>query len=514
MTKKILILAAMMVMTLAVDAKDVSQEMAASKAVQLLKDRIDGFCGEVASVRAVTYKGQKVYYVVQFSPQGWALISADDTSAPLIGYSDEGVYQTDNQPDNVRVQMESYGVQIINNACHLNKQHTGWQTLDRQTQRVSSSRASTKIDPLITVNWNQTGSYSKYCPTNNNGRAVVGCVAVAMAQAMSVVQYPKRPIGSYGYQDDDFGWISIDYEKEPAYNWDDILSGANNKDDVARLLWHCGVAVKMDYGVNGSGTQTSYIPNALKTYFSYPNSVKYFNRSSLSDTEWDNLILTELQEGRAVAYCGHDPKKNYGHCFNLDGYDGAWYHVNWGWGGANNGYFGLNGLRDVTMDMDYTDGQGVVVGIRPPSEYPSDILLSNLSVEATAPIGTVVATVTVESEASNPTYTFTVRGTRNPITHKYSSVPFTIEDMKLITTEEMPNVDSRIVEIIVKNNENGHELSRTFTINIVGSTDIDCVEVDNESSTYYSIGGQQQAIPHMGLNIVQKGKQVKKIIIK
>ena len=516
MTKKLLLFTAMTAMAMTIAAREVSQEMAASKAEQLMKNRIDGFSGKIASVQPVTYNGKKVYYVVQFIPQGWALISADDTSAPLIGYSDEGTYQIANQPDNVRTQMDIYGAQIINNARHLKEQHAGWQTTDGFSQKTVLTRASSnKINPLITVNWNQTGSYSKYCPTNNSGkRAVVGCVAVAMAQAMSVAQHPARPVGSYGYQDDDFGWIFIDYDKEPDYNWSNILNGANNNDDVARLLYHCGVAVKMNYGVDGSGTQTSYIPNALKTYFGYPSSVSYHNRSSMSDAEWNDLILTELQEGRVVAYSGHDPKKNYGHCFNLDGYDGAWYHVNWGWGGANNGYFGLNGLRDLTMDMDYTDGQGVVVGIRPPSEYPNDILLSNLSVESTAPIGTTVATVTVVSEAVNPTYTFTLRGAKNPITNKYSSVPFTIEDMKLITTEEMPDVDSRIVEIIVKNNENEHELSRTFTISIIGPTDIQQVDVNDKGNTYYSLKGQQQDVPHKGVNIVQNGKYTKKTIIK
>jgi hypothetical protein len=114
----------------------------------------------------------------------------------------------------------------------------------------------------------------------------------------------------------------INYDKEPAYNWNNILSGANDRDDVARLLWHCGVAVKMNYGTDGSGTQTSYIPAALQRNFSYPNSVKFYSRKDFSNSDWNDLILNELKAGRAVAYSGYDPKKSYGHCFNLDGYNG------------------------------------------------------------------------------------------------------------------------------------------------------------------------------------------------
>lgn len=492
--------------------------MAASKAVELIQSRIDDFDGQVASVKAVTYEGLKAYYVVQFAPEGWALISADDTSAPLIGYSEKGVYKKEDQPYNMRVQMDIYSDQIIKNAKEQTQQHTGWQSLDGMSHRTTR-RAEDKIAPLINVTWNQTKSYQKYCPEDGGVKAVVGCVAVGMAQAMSVAQWPKRPVGEYGYNHQTYGYIYVNYDNEPDYNWSNILSGANGNDDVARLLYHCGVAVKMDYGASGSGTQTSYIPAALQRNFQYPASVKYYNRSSFSDTDWKQLILTELQEGRAVAYSGQDPKKNYGHCFNLDGYDGTWFHVNWGWGGSNDGYFGLDGLRDNTMDMDYTDGQGVVVGIRPPSEHPSNITLSNTRVSVDAPIGTVIADVNVESEATNPTYSYTIRGEYSPRTHKYRAVPFNIVNDQLITTEAIdPEAGNRTIEITAKNEQNGYDVTRSFTITVV-TTGIQNVSWDKQEAEYYSIDGRCQQNLHKGLNIVrQKGTDgsvlVKKIIIK
>lgn len=510
--KKLLLLIALISLSVHVGAKEVSPQMAASKAEQLMKVRIDDFNGKVSSVKPVTYNGQTAYYVVQFAPQGWALISADDTSMPLFGYSPEGVYQMEGQPDNVKAQMNIYGEQIIDNARHFGKKHAGWQTADGMQQVTNAqraNRATEKIEPLIKVNWNQSGSYRKFCPTGT----YVGCVAVGMAQAMTVAQHPVRPTGEHGYQHNDYGWLYINYDAEDAYDWATILSTPSSE-NVARLLYQCGVSVNMNYGTDGSGAQSTVIAPALKTYFGYPQSVKYYKRSSYSG-DWQELVLQELREGRAVIYCGNDPKAGYGHCFNLDGYDGSFFHVNWGWGGSNNAYFPLDGLKDVTMGYTYTDGQDIIVGIRPPSEYPSDIILSNLSVDKDAPIGTVVAEVIVESEATNPTYTFTLRGARNPITKKYASVPFKIEDLKLITTEEMPNSASRVVEIIVKNNENGHELSRTFTITINSSSAI------NEASTavngqagYYSLDGQQQSAPRKGLNIIRDGKQTKKAIIK
>lgn len=515
---KIFVLISALAFTVDLNAKEVSAQQASNKASQLMKAHIENFDAAVLSVKAMNYNGRKAYYVVQFAPQGWALVSADDTSAPLIGYSEKGVYQTEDQPYNMRAQMDIYSDQIINNAKSKTQQHAGWQTVDGMSHRAAR-RAEDKIAPLINVTWNQTKSYQKYCPEDGGVKAVVGCVAVGMAQAMSVAQWPKRPVGEYGYNHQTYGYIYVNYDNEPDYNWSNILSGANGNDDVARLLYHCGVAVKMDYGASGSGTQTSYIPAALQRNFQYPASVKYYNRTSFSDTDWKQLILTELQEGRAVAYSGHDPKKNYGHCFNLDGYDGTWFHVNWGWGGSNDGYFGLDGLRDNTMDMDYTDGQGVVVGIRPPSEHPSNITLSNTTVSVDAPVGTVIADVNVESEATNPTYTYTLRGEYSPRTHKYRSVPFTIENDKLITTEAIdPEAGDRTIEITAKNNQNGYDVTRSFTITVV-TTGIQNVSWDHNQAEYYTIDGRCQKNLNKGLNIVRQkcadgSVQVKKIIIK
>jgi len=504
--KLVLALSFFLSLAMEIQAAEVSQERASAVAQQLVAERVEGFNTEITSVKAMTYEGQKAYYIVQFTQGGWALISADDNSAPLIGYSDTGVYQTENQPENMKGMMEVYSQQVIRNARLRNvRSHQGWET---QSQHRAASRASAKISPLITVNWNQTGSYQKYCPKDANGQAVVGCVAVGMAQAMSVAKYPARPVGSYGYDSATYGYLSIDYDKEPDYNWSAILSGANGKDDVARLLYHCGVSVNMDYGVDGSGTQTAYIVSALKRNFQYPQSVTYYKRDGYSG-DWKELILTELREGRAVAYSGHDPVKNYGHCFNLDGYDGSFFHVNWGWGGSNNAYFGLDALRDLTMDMNYTEGQGVVVGFRAPSIYPSNIILSNNTVQVSQPAGTTVGTVAVESEATNPTYTFTIKGEYSPVFHTYLPAPFQIVDGILVTTESLSmedHPDGIGIDITATNNENGGSVTRHFTIYLTNSSGIDNLANDQDVilEQTFNLLGQHAGANTKGIKVVRR----------
>ena len=504
MKKFFLLFAAMLPLTSLFGA-EISQETAVEKARLLMKQRISGFNREVQSVRTVDYNGQKAYHVVEFARGGWALISADDMSAPLIGYSQEGTFQENSQAENFRGMMEIFCRQVVRNARLQGERHPGWESEAYETMPEGTRASSDKIDPLISVKWNQTGSFRKYCPSDANGQAVVGCVAVGMAQAMSVAQWPPRPVGEFSYNHSTYGYIYINYDNEPTYNWNAILSGANNRDDVARLLYHCGVSVRMNYGVSGSGTQTSYIPGALQRNFQYPASVKYYTRENYPG-DWEELILTEIREGRAVAYSGQDPVKNYGHCFNLDGYDGAWFHVNWGWGGSNDGYFGLDGLRDNTMDMDYTVGQGVVVGIRAPSEKPSDITLSNYAVAANQPTGTYVADVLVESEATDPEYSYVLRGRYSPRTHQYAEAPFKIENDKLYTTKELSDGEQTLT-IIATNIRNQGSVERTFTIN-VGAID-GIYNLSSEEKTIvgeeiFSPEGRRLDTPRKGLNILKQ----------
>lgn len=449
-------------------ANEVNKDTASLTAIKAIEKYVPGFSGNVQSVTPVMHEGVHAYYAVNFSPEGWVLVAADDAITPILGYSPTGHFETKNQPVNVVGWLENYADEIAK-VIRLkdNVQHKGWKELDR----VVSRAATDKVSPLIQVTWNQSGAYNKYCPSDADGRAVVGCVAVAMAQAMSVAQWPERPVGNYSYTSARYGNMYINYDKEPAYNWNAILSGANNKDDVARLLWHCGVAIDMDYGPDGSGTQTSYIPRALKRNFSYPESVTYYSRSGYSG-DWKMLIVNELQAGRAVCYSGADLKKGYGHCFNLDGYDGnTMFHVNWGWGGQNDGYFPLDGLKDATMDMDYTAQQGVVVGIRPPSEKPSDITLSATVVKENQPAGTVVAQVSVSSEATNPDYEYKLQGTYSEILHDYIQVPFVIENGELKTTEVL-KVSSRkewTMDITATNKANKASITKTFTIKVLSA---------------------------------------------
>lgn len=462
--------------------KSVSEQFVASKLSSFASAKGLTF-DEVQQILPFRYQGNTAFYTVNFKPAGWMLIAADDESEPIIAYSKEGNFVTTQLPESMQSWLNNYAGNILEPS--VNSQRTtnpGWETAP---EKSSATVKADVVEPLVQVKFNQSSPWNKYCPADNNGKAYVGCVAVAMAQAMTVPQYPDKSVGYFSYNCPPYGNLSIDYNNESAYNWGLILSGTDNRDEAARLLYHCGVSVKMEYSSTGSGTQTTYIPAALKTYYKYPNSVVSYSRGSYSGN-WEDLIKNELYHGRAVVYSGNDGLGNPGHAFNLDGFDGnSMYHINWGWGGANNGYYSINNVKDGAND--YTKNQQVVVGIRAPSVGPSDINISNLSVKENQPAGTVVGDITIDSEAVNPVYEFVLKGAFSIFLHDYMPSAFYVENGKLKTNTTFQLEDESIpVSVKVTNVANKMYYEKQFNIAIVASNTAINNPDDSEKNIFFS----------------------------
>ena len=259
-------------------AESVSREEIHRQAVSAcMRMAKEDFSTKAYTITPMLEEGDTCYYVVQFEPEGWALISADDRVQPLIGYSDKGLFQKDEAPEAALFWLEKRAkeIQVIKSLKGL-KRDKDWNYESLRSESISEA-----IAPLIKVNWRQDMGFNKYCPLNDKGRkTLVGCVAVAMGQAMSVYQYPSRPKLKVSYnKEDEVGWVEVDFDKEQPYDWEKILSGADDNDEVARLLYHCGVAVRTRYGADGSGAFTSEVREALIHHFSYrSDSLKYYEK--------------------------------------------------------------------------------------------------------------------------------------------------------------------------------------------------------------------------------------------
>ncbi len=330
------------------------------------------------SVTSTDFRRQNVlFYVFNAEPQGFVIVAGDDAVTPILGYSGESSFDPDHIPANVKKWLEGYKDQI---RCIIDNQIVATKEIQTEWNRYTSGstvpvlRSTTGVNPLVQTKWNQAPYYNALCP----GNSVSGCVAAAMAQIMKFWNFPEMGTGFHSYNHSTYGTISANFAST-TYEWTSMpnqVSGPNNA--VATLMFHCGVGVDMDYSPNSSGAYVisaqSPVENcaefALKTYFGYKTSLQGVQRANYNETSWVNLLKGELDAGRPILYAGFG--SGGGHAFVCDGYDNSGYfHFNWGWGGAYDGYFHINSLNPDGTGIGggnggFNSGHQAVIGIEAP----------------------------------------------------------------------------------------------------------------------------------------------------
>lgn len=222
-----------------------------------------------------------------------------------------------------------------------------------EARQWRAERAGTAaVAPLLGgIKWNQRAPYNNMCPLyDGTNRSVTGCVATAMAQVMMYYRYPKALKATIkAYTTKSKGIRIPEISSGATYDWDNMLPDYSQSDytsaqaeAVAKLMYHCGAAVKMDYGPSSGANVT---PAILATYFGYDaDLMQDLTRTCFSLQQWMTLIDNELKAKRPILYSGQS--SGGGHEFVCDGSDGkGLYHINWGWGGYQDGYFDLTILQ-------------------------------------------------------------------------------------------------------------------------------------------------------------------------
>lgn len=300
---------------------------------------------------------QQSYYVFpNANSKGFTIVSGDDRLPEIVGYSSQGSYDENNLPEGFVSFMKAY--QNLYNKVNLGDAEAlkNLAEIKAWRNKKNASAASTSaVAPLLgNIEWDQTSPYNNMCPKYDSVHvAATGCVATAMAQVMAYYKYPKQLKADIpGYVN---RWNGIPMEiptitqEEGIYDWDNMLPKYNEanatqqqKDAVAKLMYHCGAAVRMSYGPESGAAVSS---SKLAKYFGYDADLMMdLSRSSFTLDKWMQIIDTELAAGRPVLYGGQS--SDNGHQFICDGKDeNGLYHINWGWSGNQNAYFDLSILN-------------------------------------------------------------------------------------------------------------------------------------------------------------------------
>ncbi len=351
-----------------------SQTLKNSSSFQLVYKSNSKISNPLASIQPTTY-----FYVFNASTSGFIIVAGDDNVTPILGYSDQGVFDPNNIPQNVAKWFEGYKSEIRSiieqNIQPTNEIKDEWQSLKNGNTNNSSAKAMASVNPLMQTQWNQSPYYNSLCP----GGSVTGCVATAMAQIMKYWNYPATGSGFHSYNHQTYGTLSANFGST-TYQWGSMPNSVNSTNNaVATLMYQVGVSVDMNYSPQVSGAYvisaqspvTNCSEYALKTYFGYKNTLQGVQRANYNQTQWLNLLKTELDASRPILYAGFG--SGGGHCFVADGYDNNDYiHFNWGWGGAYDGYFQINALNPSGTGTGggsggYNSGHQAVIGIEPPA---------------------------------------------------------------------------------------------------------------------------------------------------
>ena len=348
-------------------ANSVSEIEARQKAESFLNGLTKNYKGATRAnkntLELVNTKYDQLYVFNSYDSEAFVIISANDKTESVLGYSDNSTIST----SNISPQL-LYWLDVLNNQV---------KAVANGMYKSRATRADNHdaIAPMVTSHWDQIAPYNLRVATSSN-QYVTGCVATAMAQIMYYHKWPEavtERVPSPGaalidLEPTTFNWALM----RDDYNRTDVDEGAQ---EVAKLMAYCGYAAKMDYDMGSSGAKETSAVEGLRRYLGYDKTTEVVYRVNYTSQQWDNIIYRELASQRPVMICGYAQGSGngiVGHAFVCDGYDGkGYYHINWGWGGDSDAYFLLSVLNPDDQGVGGTPGsdgysiwQSAIIGIQ------------------------------------------------------------------------------------------------------------------------------------------------------
>jgi len=370
------------------------------KLLYVAKDDISGI--DVAAA-------EPYFYVYSGDGKSFVIVAGDDAVRPILGFSFDSDFRASEIPENVQFWLNTYKKQIEyarQNAPQSIAFRKEWEKL-LSSGAVDILNTPDAVSPLTRTKWNQAPFYNAFCPYDDSrqSRTVAGCVAIAMAQVMRYWAYPSVGVGSHSYNHYKLGTISASFSDEPI-NWKSFPNQVfTTNEELAYAIFLIGVSVEMRYGVDASGAfviskrspKQHCSEYALKTYWKYDaQTLVGLPKSDTTDAAWLNIIKNELKLGRPIIYTGAGPEG--GHAWVCDGYrEDDYFSMNWGWGGAYNGYYALNALSPGTGGIGsgsgtFNDNQEILYGIQPIIKSQSIMTISGNGNFKDTPLGTTSQT--------------------------------------------------------------------------------------------------------------------------
>lgn len=145
--------------------------------------------------------------------RGFVVVSADDALPPVLAFSDDGRFASDDMPEGLRVLLDYYSAV------------SGTSSADALVSSVTSRAGEIDIQPLLgEIAFSQHEPFNNLCPMDGETRCVTGCVATSMSEVMAYFRYPKQ------MQGENISYTSSSINKtvtwdcqNTTFDWDNLL---------------------------------------------------------------------------------------------------------------------------------------------------------------------------------------------------------------------------------------------------------------------------------------------------
>jgi uncharacterized protein (TIGR02145 family) len=316
-------------------------------------------------LKSAGQKEEPAFYIFNRTDKpGFVIVSGDKRVKEIIAYSNSNVFIDPNLGLQALLNqyVEEISYAIENNLPEINEVYDF-------TQYESGTWL------LGDIEWGQSPApFNSKTPNNYSA----GCVATVLAQIIYYYEYPKIGIGDLQNSE----YIYDLMVGKPA-------EGPNEQ--ISNLLRDCGVATKTVYGPKGSSSDINNAKAALESSFNYKNCLFKDKTISINWSEWEDLIIDEINSRRPVYYRASDLNMPWNdpsgsHAFIIDGYESDKFHINWGWKGTGNDFYSLTSLKPVDGEIKYNFSyqHQMLIGIAPklPDLKPVNQSLSSSTVQA------------------------------------------------------------------------------------------------------------------------------------
>lgn len=299
--------------------------------------------------------GTILAYISELEPYGFIALSADTDITPIIAYSSESPFPSDDDTTNPLYRMLKEDMKLRLKAIEKNKEssriqnnnlwnlYSSGESSEDQVFQQWPPENTTSTGGWLETAWYQWEPYSNFCPIDpvDGNRCVTGCIATAIAQ---IINYHGQ-CNVYFDQDDSYSTyscIDIDadsdkydfpsFEQLNEYLADLRIKYSRQEDpndtDAAALNFACGIATEMEYSSEGSGASAFYAQEALINKFGFHSA----NLIGSLSTDYLYVLQENIINGIPAVVCMAPSDGFGGHAVVCDGYNtNSEYHLNFGW---------------------------------------------------------------------------------------------------------------------------------------------------------------------------------------